>query len=155
MTLTPATPPPSPTAPPQGTSPCPRCGELLAADQDWCLRCGDPARTVIAATPRWRRPIAAILAVGALALGVLTAAFIGLTNDDPPPPRTITTTTTLPPGATPPPGVQTVPQTTDTTTDTVTTTSATTAPTTATTATTANTTAAGTTAGTPTAGTAK
>ena len=86
VSLTPVT-PPTPEAPPPGTSPCPRCGELLAADQDWCLRCGDPARTVIAATPRWRRPIGAILALAAVALGVLTAAFIGLTDDDPPPPQ--------------------------------------------------------------------
>ena len=97
VSLTPVT-PPAPEAPPPGTSPCPRCGELLADDQDWCLRCGDPARTVIAATPRWRRPIGAILALAAIALGVLTAAFIGLTDDDPPPPKTIITTTTLPPG---------------------------------------------------------
>ena len=127
MSITPVTPQGPEAAPPPGTSPCPRCGELLAHDQDWCLRCGDPARTVIAATPRWRRPIAAILALGAIALGVLTAAFIGLTDDDPPPPRTITTTTTLPPGATPPPGVQTVPETTAATTTTPPTTTTTTA----------------------------
>ncbi len=110
MSLTPVTPPEA--APPAGAGACPRCGELLAPDQDWCLRCGDPAHTVIAATPRWRRPVMAILALSAVALGVLTAAFIGLTDDDPPPPRTIVTTTTLPPGATPPPGVGTVQETT-------------------------------------------
>ena len=100
VSLTPVTPP---DAAPVSEA-CPRCGEPLAPDQDWCLRCGDPARTVIAATPRWRRPILAILALAAVALGVLTASFIGLTNDDPPPPRTIVTTTTLAPGASPPPG---------------------------------------------------
>ena len=48
-----------------GARPCPRCGELIAGDQDWCLRCGDPARTVIAPTPRWRRPLWAIAALAA------------------------------------------------------------------------------------------
>ena len=69
--------------------PCPRCGELLASDQDWCLRCGDPARTVIAPTPRWRLPLIALGAVSLIALGVLTAAFIALTDDDPPPPNVV------------------------------------------------------------------
>ena len=115
-------------APIEGSLPCGRCGEVLTADQDWCLRCGDPARTVIAPTPRWRRPL--------LALGVLTAAFLSLTDDDPPPARTITSTITtqpgdaLPPGVTPAPGgasgptgPQSVnPPTTSTTTTTTTTT---------------------------------
>lgn len=92
-----------------GALPCPRCGELLAANQDWCLRCGDPARTVIAAAPRWRRPLLALGALVVLALGVLTAAFISLTDDDPPPPRTITSTITTQPGDALPPGVTPVP----------------------------------------------
>jgi hypothetical protein len=108
---------PLPPAPPQhgpeyGAIPCPRCGELLASDQQWCLRCGDPARTVIAPTPRWRRPLLAIAALSVLALGALTAAFIALTDDDPPAPNVITRTITtqpgdaLPPGVTPAPGAQ-------------------------------------------------
>ena len=40
-----------------GSLPCPHCGEWLHAQQDWCLHCGDPARTVIAPAPRWRRLI--------------------------------------------------------------------------------------------------
>ena len=151
MSLTPVT-PPGPQAGPPGTSPCPRCGELLAHDQDWCLRCGDPARTVIAATPRWRRPIGAILALAAVALGVLAAAFIGLTDDDPPPPKTIITTTTLPPGATPPPGVKTVPETTAPATTTAATTTTTTTTTTTSGATTSATTGATTTTTTATGG---
>lgn len=105
-----------PSAPLEGALPCGSCGELLAADQDWCLRCGDPARTVIAPTPRWHRPLLALGAFVLLALGVLTAAFLSLTDDDPPPARTITTTITtqpgdaLPPGVTPAPGGPTGPQ---------------------------------------------
>lgn len=108
MSAVPPSPAPPP-LPPPGAIVCPRCGELLAPDQDWCLRCGDPARTVIAPTPRWRRPILALVALGALALGVLAAAFVALTNDDPPPARTLTQTITtelgqpLPPGVTPAP----------------------------------------------------
>ncbi len=96
--------------PQYGALPCPRCGEMLAYDQDWCLRCGDPARTVIAPTPRWRRPLLAIGALAIVALGVLTAAFISLTDDDPPPPRTITNTITTQPGDALPPGVTPAPQ---------------------------------------------
>ena len=96
-------------APPDGSLPCGRCGELLAPDQDWCLRCGDPARTVIAPTPRWRRPLLALGAFVLLALGVLTAAFISLTDDDPPPARTVTSTITTQPGDALPPGVTPAP----------------------------------------------
>lgn len=96
-------------APAYGQLQCSRCGELLAQDQDWCLRCGDPARTVIAPTPRWRRPLLALGAVALLALGVLAAAFISLTDDDPPPARTITSTITTQPGDALPPGVTPAP----------------------------------------------
>ena len=112
---TPLQPPPEQSPPDYGALPCPRCGELLASDQDWCLRCGDPARTVIAATPRWRRPLLAIAALAVIALGVLAAAFISLTNDDPPAPIVVTRTITtqpgdaLPPGVTPAPGAPTGP----------------------------------------------
>lgn len=97
--------------PAPGVIPCPRCGEWLHSQQDWCLRCGDPARTVIAPSPRWRRPILALLALGALALGVMVAAFIALTSDDPPPPRTTTQTITVQPGEPLAPGVSPAPTT--------------------------------------------
>ncbi len=84
---------------PAGTVPCPRCGEVLSVGQDWCLNCGDPARTVIAPTPRWRWPVAALAVLAALALGVLTAAFVGLSSDDPPPAITRTQTVTTPAAA--------------------------------------------------------
>ena len=97
--------------PAPGVIPCPRCGEWLASEQDWCLRCGDPARTVIAPSPRWRRPVIAILALGVLALGVMVAAFIALTSDDPPPARTTTQTITVQPGEPLAPGVKPAPTT--------------------------------------------
>ena len=97
-----------------GARPCPRCGELLAGDQDWCLRCGDPARTVIAPTPRWRRPLLALAALAAIALGVMAAAFVSLTDDDPPPPNVVTTTITTQPGDALPPGVTPAPTGADT-----------------------------------------
>ncbi len=97
--------------PAPGVIPCPRCGEWLASEQDWCLRCGDPARTVIAPSPRWRRPIVALLALAALALGVMVAAFIALTSDDPPPARTTTQTITVQPGEPLAPGVTPAPTT--------------------------------------------
>lgn len=97
--------------PAPGVIQCPRCGEWLGPEQDWCLRCGDPARTVIAPAPKWRRPIVALLALGALALGVMVAAFIVLTNDDPPPARTTTQTITVQPGEPLAPGVTPAPTT--------------------------------------------
>ena len=90
---------------PPGTVPCPRCGEVLSPAQDWCLNCGDPARTVLAPTPRWRWPLALLAALAVLALGVLTAAFLGLSSDDPPPAVTrtqvVTTQATTVPATTP------------------------------------------------------
>ena len=97
--------------PAPGVIPCPRCGQWLHSQQDWCLNCGDPARTVIAPSPRWRRPIVALLALGALALGVMVAAFIALTSDDPPPARTTTQTITVQPGEPLAPGVSPAPTT--------------------------------------------
>lgn len=111
MSVVPPPLPPAQQLPPPGALACPRCGELLAPDQDWCLRCGDPARTVIAPTPRWWRPILALLAISALALGVLAAAFVGITNNNQPPARTLTKTITTQPGQPLPPGVTPAPTT--------------------------------------------
>ena len=96
---------------PPGAVPCPRCGEVLSPAQDWCLNCGDPARTVLAPTPRWRWPLALLAVLAVLALGVLAAAFIGLSSDDPPPAVTRTQVVTTPPAAAP----ATTPATTGTT----------------------------------------
>ncbi|MSX02336.1 MAG: hypothetical protein F2813_04150 [Actinobacteria bacterium] len=94
-----------------GALPCPRCGEWLHAQQDWCLNCGDPARTAIAPSPKWRRPIFALLAVLAVTLGVLAGAFIAVTDDDPPPARTTTQTIVVQPGEALAPGVTPAPTT--------------------------------------------
>jgi uncharacterized paraquat-inducible protein A len=70
---------------PAGQSPgfrCPRCGAELERDQEWCLRCGTAARTVMAATPRWRLPLALIGVVAVLCGAALAWAFVALTNND-------------------------------------------------------------------------
>ncbi len=62
--------------------PCPRCGTPLAPEQEWCLQCGTAARTTIAATPRWRLPIAILAVVAVLCGAALAWAFVELTNND-------------------------------------------------------------------------
>ena len=61
---------------------CPRCSAELRDDQDWCLECGAPARTRLARTPPWRAPIAAVLAIAAVAGVALAFAFVRLSNTD-------------------------------------------------------------------------
>lgn len=61
---------------------CPRCGANVAPEQDWCLECGAPARTRLAATPSWRAPIALVAVVTLLAGLALAFAFTSLTSDD-------------------------------------------------------------------------
>ena len=79
----------SATAPPAeaGTT-CPRCGAYVAEQQDWCLRCGDAARTRLVPTPNWRLPLMLAGIVATLALLVIAISFVQLTrNDAPVPPR--------------------------------------------------------------------
>jgi len=99
-------------APPTDGTACPRCGAHVAADQDWCLTCGDAARTRLVPTPNWRLPIAIAGIVCALALFVIAASFVQLTRDDAP----VTTTTTAPAATTattaPPPATTAPPTTT-------------------------------------------
>jgi hypothetical protein len=102
---------------------CPRCAAPIGAEQDWCLACGDAARTRLVPTPNWHVPVA-LLAVVALAAGIaLALSFVALTNDNepappansqaPPPsaatgaPQPTTSTPTAPPGATTAPSVNT------------------------------------------------
>jgi hypothetical protein len=66
---------------------------------------------VIAPSPRWRRPIYALIAVLAVTLGVLVGAFVAVTDDDPPPTRTQTQTITVQPGEALAPGVTPAPTT--------------------------------------------
>ncbi|MCW3068021.1 MAG: hypothetical protein JWL67_646 [Solirubrobacterales bacterium] len=83
---------------------CPLCGAPLHAEQEWCLNCGAAARTRLAATPNWKVPIAVLLAVVALSLGVLAAAFVQLAGSGATPPATTKTVTTAPAPAAPAPG---------------------------------------------------
>jgi hypothetical protein len=66
----------------------------LQPGQEWCLRCGAAARTRLAATPNWHAPIAAIVAVVALSLGVLTAALVDLAGSSSPTRTQVTRTVT-------------------------------------------------------------
>jgi hypothetical protein len=110
-------------APPADGTACPRCGAHVAADQDWCLSCGDAARTRLVPTPNWRLPIAIAAIVCALALLAIAISFLQLTRDDAPVTPTATTappaaTTAAPPAATtaPPPATTTATGATTTTT---------------------------------------
>jgi len=136
----------SATAPPRpGGTACPRCGAHVADNQDWCLQCGDAARTRLVPTPNWRLPILVAAIVAAVALLAIAVSFVQLThNDAPVPPATATTapppaatappTTTAPPAATATTPTTTAPATTTPgATTTPTTPGATTTPTTATT----------------------
>jgi hypothetical protein len=78
---------------------CPLCGAPLAAEQEWCLRCGAAARTRLAAAPSWKGPLIAGAVVAALALGVLAAALVKLAGDTGPAPAPITRTVTGPAAA--------------------------------------------------------
>jgi hypothetical protein len=82
-----------------GREACPLCASPLQAEQEWCLRCGAAARTRLAASPNWRAPIAAIVAVVALSLGVLTAALVDLAGSSSPTRTQVTRTVTTAPAA--------------------------------------------------------
>ncbi len=57
---------------------CPLCQAPLRSDQNWCLRCGAAARTRLAAQPKWKALVVALLLVVVLSLGVLAAALVKL-----------------------------------------------------------------------------
>jgi hypothetical protein len=110
------------TAPPTAGMACPRCGAHVADGQDWCLQCGDAARTRLVPTPNWRAPIAVAAIVAALALIAIAVSFVSLTRDDAPVERPATPATT----AAPPPAATTAAPTTTATIPTATTPTATT-----------------------------
>ena len=107
-----ATPPP-----PTAQRACPRCGSPLAADQEWCLNCGQAVGTRIAPTPRWRVPVAIVGAVLALLVAALVLALVELSGDPQPvakaPTSQATATPSVPPeeggaaAATPTPAIGT------------------------------------------------
>ncbi|MDP2710424.1 MAG: hypothetical protein Q8O56_04330 [Solirubrobacteraceae bacterium] len=90
--------------PEPGSLPCPRCSATIGAEQDWCLECGAPARTRLAPTPNWRLPTLVVVAMIALAGGLLAFSFVTLTDDGGQPAgATPTAVETTPPADAPPP----------------------------------------------------
>lgn len=93
-----ATPPPPTVAPGAAPAPvdasCPLCGTPLDPAQEWCLTCGAAARTRLAAPTNWKGPVLTIAVIAALALGVLAAALVKLSEGpgraEPAPPVTRT-----------------------------------------------------------------
>lgn len=83
---------PAPAA--EGAISCPRCASAVGPDQDWCLACGDAARTRLAPTPSWKAPIAVVALVAVLAAVALAVSFVAISSNDPP----VTTTTAAPAG---------------------------------------------------------
>jgi len=77
-----AGPPNASESPPSETMRCPRCSATIAAEQDWCLECGVPARTRLAPTPKWQVPTALVAVVVLIAGALLAFAFVKLTRDD-------------------------------------------------------------------------
>jgi hypothetical protein len=65
---------------------CPLCGTQLADEQDWCLRCGAPARTRLAPSRRRKGPIVALAIVATLSLGVIAASVVKLASNSTPAP---------------------------------------------------------------------
>ncbi|WP_354697848.1 hypothetical protein DSM112329_03498 [Paraconexibacter sp. AEG42_29] len=115
-----STPPADTTAapsPPDGSISCPRCQSVVIRGQDWCLVCGAPARTRLAAAPNWRLPVAAVGGLLTAAVVVIVVAFFAITSGDDEPTGTVSRTAvttpaptpaapgqTVTPGATTPPG---------------------------------------------------
>jgi sporulation related protein len=73
----------TPPAPPEpATRACPRCGESLTPDQEWCLNCGADVGARVAATPRWRVPVVLVGLLIAAALAAVALALVELADDD-------------------------------------------------------------------------
>ena len=70
-------------APARAAVPCPQCSAEVAAEQDWCLACGAPARTRVAPAANWRLPLALIATIALIAGLAIAVAFVALTDDDP------------------------------------------------------------------------
>jgi hypothetical protein len=110
------TPPPeAPETPPEEQPRrCPRCGAQLTPQQDWCLACGADVGTRIADAPGWRRPVALVTGLLAIAIVALVLALVQLAGDAEtvtPQPAGTTPTPTAPtqPTTTPPPSSTTIP----------------------------------------------
>lgn len=86
----------APSTAPNGAIACPRCAATIGPEQEWCLACGDAARTRLVPTPSWKAPIAIVALIAAVAGLALAVAFVELTGNDPP----VTTTAPGTPAAT-------------------------------------------------------
>jgi hypothetical protein len=73
------TPPPATEQPAQRR--CPRCGNDLTPDQEWCLNCGADVGSTFAPPPRWRGPVALVIALLAVAAAALILALVELAGD--------------------------------------------------------------------------
>jgi hypothetical protein len=78
---------------------CPRCGNELRPDQEWCLNCGTGVGALVAAPRGWRWPLALVGGLLALTLIALVLALVELASDA----ETVgqATPTPAPPAATP------------------------------------------------------
>ena len=77
MTAVEAPPPPER----EQTRLCPRCGNELTPQQEWCLSCGADVTSTIAAPPNWRGPVALVAALLAIAALALVLALVELAGD--------------------------------------------------------------------------
>jgi SPOR domain len=69
------------TAPAQASAArCHRCGEPMAADQEWCLECGE-GHTLVHSPPDWRIGVAIVVTVIVLALTGFAIALINLSDN--------------------------------------------------------------------------
>ena len=121
-------------APEPGAIACPRCGAHIASGQDWCLHCGDAARTRLVPTPNWRLPVGLVALVATLGTIAIAVAVVELTRDAAPAARSTTApppaATTAPPATIAPPAGSTATTPSATTTTPTTPSATTTTPTT-------------------------
>lgn len=69
-------------AAPAAPAPCARCGTPLRAEQEWCLNCGAPTATRVAAPSGWKVPVAIVATVLTIAIAGLVIAFLAVSDDN-------------------------------------------------------------------------
>ena len=110
------TPPPAA----EETRRCPRCGNELTPQQEWCLSCGADVSSMIAAPPSMRGPVALVVLLLAIAAAALILALVELAGDAEQVAQqpAATATPSAAPAPTVTPGATTIPPATDDGTDT-------------------------------------